>query len=118
MDENTKKLSLKNLGCGGAVEQFNVELQKVLENIEDEHTKATAVREITLKIKILPNENRNNFNYLVEAKSKLAPIKGFGGVAFLRRDQGTIVAYEANEKQMDLPYKNLTDKKMEVINNG
>ena len=118
MDDTARKLSLNNLGAGGAVEQFDEELKKVLANIEDEHTKATAPREITLKIKIIPGENRNNFNYIVEAKSKLAPIKGFGGVAFLRRDQGNSVAYEANEKQMNLPFKDLADKKMEVVTNG
>lgn len=98
--EQVKSISLDNLGFGGAVEQFNVEFEKVLANIIDENTSPELVREVQIKVKIKPNAERNFFSYKIEAKSKIAPINGVEGKAFLQRDQGKIKAFEPNEKQL------------------
>lgn len=41
-------VSLENIGRGAALERFDVELQKVLENVLDPNTKPTATRKVTL----------------------------------------------------------------------
>jgi hypothetical protein len=42
-------VSLETLGQGAAIELFSEELRKVLENVLDPNTKATATRSVTLK---------------------------------------------------------------------
>ena len=56
LNTSDEKLSLANLGGGAAVEKFDTELQKVLDNIADPNTVENAGREVTLKVKIKPKE--------------------------------------------------------------
>jgi hypothetical protein len=60
--EDEPSVSLQNLGGGAAIELFDLELQKVLENISDENTRPAVVREITLKVKIKPGDDRDYGN--------------------------------------------------------
>jgi hypothetical protein len=78
---NTEQfVSLENLGGGAgkdtsaAIELFNAEFQRVLDNIADENTKPTAAREVNLKIKIKPDEDRELCKVEIHANSKLAPV--------------------------------------------
>lgn len=66
-------ISLLNLGDGAAIEKFDEELQRVLDNIVDPNAKADAVREITLKVKFKPDENRNVAAVSIATDCKLAP---------------------------------------------
>lgn len=70
-----ESVSLATLANGVAVERFDYELNRVLENIADYNTSATAMREVTLKIKLKPNEERSFSIVDIHASSKLAPIK-------------------------------------------
>lgn len=76
MNEYTSpnKLSLANLKNGAAIEAVDEELAGVLENIQDLNTQPTAVREITMKVKIKPDEDRSLCDIMVTCwPSKLAP---------------------------------------------
>lgn len=66
-------LSLSNLAEGAAIQKFDDELQKVLNNIVDPNTPADVTREVQLIVKIKPDKNRGYGDISIIAKSKLAP---------------------------------------------
>ena len=70
MDE---KLSLGDLYDGAAIEAANIELQKVLDNIQDPNTDPKAVRKVSLEVKFKPNKDRSLAEVFISATSKLAP---------------------------------------------
>lgn len=73
MNAEFEKLNLKNLCNGAAAELFDRELEAVLQNISDPNAKAKTAREITLKVTILPTEDRSRGVVGVKCSSKLAP---------------------------------------------
>lgn len=68
-----EKLSLLQLYDGAAIEAADIELQKVLDNIQDPNTDPKAVRKVTLEVKFKPNKDRNLSEVLISANAKLAP---------------------------------------------
>ena len=90
-----KMVELSKLANGAVDERLNIELQKVLENIQDENTDGTATRKITLSITLKPNKERSLANVSVQAKTTLAPATGIGSVLILDVDgKGNAVAAE------------------------
>lgn len=69
------KMSLANLGGQKAIERFDDELAKVFENIADPNTDPKAVRVITLRVSIKPDEDRRNLDVVIAAASKMAPTR-------------------------------------------
>src|SRR5262245_44360057 len=98
MDE--KFLSLETLGHGAAVEMFNDELSKVLDNILDPNTTATAARSVTLTFTIKPDEDRTYGPGTIEVTTKFAPRKGVGVPVYIGRRAGKAVATERDQRQM------------------
>ena len=68
-----KEATLQTIADGKAIEQFNFELKKVLENCTDLNTDAKQPRTVTLKIKIVPTDDRKNAALTFQAESKCAP---------------------------------------------
>jgi hypothetical protein len=95
-------VSLDTLGRGAAIEMFNRELDAVLENILDPNTKAEAVREVTLKLKLKPAENRKSAEGTISCQSKLAPIQETRTLLFLGKQGAQAVAAERDLRQMSL----------------
>jgi hypothetical protein len=95
-----KFLSLETLGQGAAVEMFNEELARVLENCLDPNTKATANRSVTLVFSIKPDEDRTYGPGKIDVTSKLAPRKGVGLPVYIGRKAGKAVATERDQRQM------------------
>ena len=93
---------------GGAVgEMFSEAMIEVAENVLDPNTKATAKREITLKLTIEPDEERDIANMSAVVNKKLAPhIAATGRFIFDRDRDGKAVCGEfgtgANSKQVEL----------------
>ena len=103
MLENKELVSLNNLGEGAAVELFDLELHRVLDNIQDVNTKATTKRVITLKVTIQPDEDRNFGVTEIACISKLAAVKPYPTqLVFGQESPGKFVATEYNPKQSDL----------------
>lgn len=96
----TKELKLSTLNGGAAEDLFNEELDRVLRNINDINTEATAIREITLKIKIVPSENRGAATTAIQATSRLAPNKPVAGTAVLGFSGNQPKAYAYDPRQM------------------
>jgi len=93
--ENYSTVSLSNLKGGAAVEMFDYELKKVLENILDVNTEHKAIREIQLTVKCLPSKNdRRIVDYHIQVKSKLAPFKSSGSQMFVGKENNRIIARE------------------------
>lgn len=89
-----QRMSLGNL-CGGDAEMtFQIELQKVLENIADLNTDASKAREINLKIVMKPSKNRSTMEMSVAVSSKLAPWKAMSSSVMLDQQAGRHIAAE------------------------
>ena len=71
--KNVSLASLDALAHGAVAERFGAELDRVLLNILDPNTKATATRKITLTIALKPDGTRSVVAIIVDAKSALAP---------------------------------------------
>jgi hypothetical protein len=100
--DSDELVTLHNLAGGAAAELFGVELERVVADILDVNTEAEAVREITVKVKIKPDENRNFAQVAVTVASKLGTPRGVGTMIFLGKQAGRPVAIENNPDQRDL----------------
>lgn len=99
VDNGVQIVSLDTLADGAAVERFNYELQKALENIGDINTSAGATRSVSLIIKMKPNEERTGAAVSIEIKSTLASIKPEATYFHLTNHGSSVVATEYNPKQ-------------------
>lgn len=96
-------VSLTSLKGGVAVELFDYELHRVLENIADDNTEPDEVREITLKVAFKPDEDRQAVAMQIKCKAnKLAGPKQQGSVAYVGRRHGAVVAVEYDPRQVDI----------------
>jgi len=96
-------LSFSNLGCGAAEEKFEDALHQVLANILDPNTRPMVAREVILRVKIKPTENRDSANVLIDCQAKLACAQSFPTQIFIGRDvTGQPEAHEVNANQYNL----------------
>lgn len=65
--------SLLEMAHGAILERADYETARVMENIMDPNTEATAKRKITLTLEFKPDANRQMISVNVVAKSNLAP---------------------------------------------
>jgi hypothetical protein len=65
-----EKLDLSNIDGGGLMELAGRELERIVENIADPNTKTDAARELTIKVKIKPDEKgmSTELSYSVTSK--------------------------------------------------
>lgn len=94
-----KSVSLADLAGGAAVERFNYEWDRVMQNIGDFNADAEATRTVTLVVKIKPNHERNFAVVDIGVTSKLAPIKSQATAVHLTQHGGSVIATEHNTKQ-------------------
>ncbi|NQN57285.1 hypothetical protein HPA10_02610 [Streptococcus suis] len=73
MAKNIIGLDLSSIAAGGLQEKLNNELARVIENILDPNTDPTVKREVSIKLVLKPNDQRNSVDTIMEVKSKLAP---------------------------------------------
>lgn len=101
--EQFKEATLTNLAEGAAEELFSNELAKVLANIDDPNTSATAKREITLKIVLTPHEDRRGAKVAMGATAKLAPTLAAFGTMFVANQNGEVRGFAHDPKQLPIP---------------
>lgn len=95
MQTEEKAKSILEMGRGAIMERVDYEMAKVIENILDENTKATGVRELTVKIKLTPDDKREVIKVDTVASSKLQPTNSIVTALYLGKDQnGNIGAVE------------------------
>lgn len=81
-----KIVDLNEFANGAVAERLNVELQKILENINDPNTDPKKKRKLTLTLTLSGDENRDLATVSVQAKSTLAPAKDVETVIVLDYD--------------------------------
>ena len=91
--------SLSELMDGGVEERFNVEMDKIWQNVQDPNTDPKAKREITIKITVKPNERRDSADFDVQVVSKPAPFKPLSKTVTLQfNGDGSVLATERTEQ--------------------
>lgn len=74
MYQDDERVSLQSLCDGAAIERFDIALAEVVENVLDINTDPKVTREITLKLKFKPNEDRTYAHVEMAVSSKVAPL--------------------------------------------
>ena len=69
--ENIK--SIVQMARGAIEERIDLEMSRILENVLDPNTKATAKRKLTVTFEIQPDDERKTLSVAATAKSALAP---------------------------------------------
>lgn len=91
--------SLDDLMDGAVTERFNIELRKVLDNVFDTNTDATAKRSITLTFTLVPAESRDMMAWKASVSSKLAPYNPISQITFIHQyDDGTVEAKQITKQ--------------------
>ena len=102
MVTNEDRVSLANLARGAALERFDDELQRVLNNIADPNT-ADGARELKLTVKIKPDASRGTGKVEIICSSKTQPAKPCATMIFIGQEGKQAVAFEHNPDQLKLP---------------
>jgi len=97
-----RDMTLGEIGNGALEERFQVELQRVLNNIADPNTDVKAKRVITVQVTFRPGKNRDDAAIDVRCSSKLAGITSVESMVFIGRRDGKVVAVENDIKQSGL----------------
>ena len=96
-------INLGNINEGAALDAFEMALMKVLENIGDLSTIATAPRAITLRVDFKPHSDRIKVETEFSVKTTLAGIEKHKSQIFVgRSEEGQAVAFDADPRQMPL----------------
>jgi hypothetical protein len=78
--------NINDLNQGIVQDLFAEKFEELLDNVADENTSPTTVREITIKLKVKPSEDRNYASTEIEVRNKLAPHKPSSGIVNLAFD--------------------------------
>lgn len=72
MKEQDTRTSILEMARGAFKERADYEMARVVDNILDVNTKATAKRTVTITLELTPDDKRSNVGVSVVVKSKLA----------------------------------------------
>lgn len=92
--EQTKASSLIDMANGAIKERLDYEMGRVINNISDPNTKATAKRTITVKITLEPDEERQHVEVSATASSTLAALHPVKTALAVGQESGHTVAVE------------------------
>jgi len=95
-------VTLYTLAGGALGELFDREMERVSADILDLNTEADAVRTITIKVKIKPDENRSFGAVGMFISSTLGAPKGVASMMYFGRKNGRAVAVENVPAQKEL----------------
>lgn len=89
-----KHIDLNNFADGALLERVNMEIGKVLENIQDPNTDATKKRKVTITLDIEPNDRRELANVVSSVKSTLAPTTAVSASLMIGHDGRQVIGRE------------------------
>lgn len=78
-----KEISILNMMNGAIGERVAYELARIMKNCRDFNTEAKKARTLTIKLSIVPTENRDSVAVRAEVSSKLVPVKPIDGALLL-----------------------------------
>lgn len=91
----SNKLNLADMAQGAFMEQFYIELNKVLANIKDPNTDPKKARKITLTATLKTDEDREVVAFQVQSKASLVPAKPLSTIILVdKAPDGTVVGAE------------------------
>lgn len=93
------KASLANLAEGAAIELFDQEMTRVLENILDPNRQTKKVREINLKVMFTPTDAPGIVMTTTKISSKLAGRRSVSSHMMVEYTERGIVARELHQQQ-------------------
>ena len=105
-------ISLETLNSGAVKELFEVEWQKLLDNINDQNTKPDAARKVTIEIAVKPTKDRRNASTCVSVTTKLAAIIPHEASIVIGVEDGKVQAYTFDPKQQSLDFEDKEDPKV------
>lgn len=82
-------VNLSDIAGGALQEKFQVALQEVLCNMQDPNTPWKNKREITIKLKLVQNEDRDDVSCEISVEKKLAQAKPVGTKFAVGKDLST-----------------------------
>lgn len=92
---NDVRTSIMQMAKGAFEERADYEMSKVIDNILDVNTNATAKRKITLTIELTPDSERKKIHVAVTAKSSLANTHPVATSLYITNDSnGEVVVAE------------------------
>lgn len=89
MNEQFDKKSILEMSMGAILERVDYEKGRVLDNIIDPNTKATAKRKITVNLELIPSSDRKTITVQSTAKSTLVPTEPITTSLFITSQPGT-----------------------------
>lgn len=96
-------INIGNVCDGAAIDAFDLALRKVLENIADLSTVATASRAIVMEFVFKPESDRCKVHIELAVKEKLCGVeKQLSKLFVARTEGGHLVALDADPRQMPL----------------
>lgn len=110
-------INIGNINDGAVLEMFERELQKVWANICDLATPATATRSLTVRVDFKPHSDRCVIETEVVSGCKLATIEKHKSKVFLgKTEEGSLIAFESDPRQMPLWHAPKPKDETPVIN--
>ena len=113
MQTKDETVSLTNLAEGGAVELFDMELQRVLQNMDNPNVIKDVEREITLVVRLKPTETPGMIRSTVQVRSKLAGRKTLLSHMAIGRGAQGMEAREINTGKQQPIFNNVVEIKSE-----
>jgi len=93
-------LNLDTVARGAAIEYFEKAITKVMDNIADPDTSATAAREITIKFKFKPEADRRAWKLSTSCNCKLAAVEEHVSRGYIGKDsEGHSYAVDQDPRQ-------------------
>lgn len=84
-----KDISILDMMNGAIGERAAYELTRIMKNCRDLNTEAKKARTLTIKLSIVPTENRDSVAVRAEVSSKLVPVKPIDRTAARRHGRRT-----------------------------
>lgn len=98
--EDLTNLTLESIKDGAVKERFARQLRRVLDNIGDPNTDATATRKLVVTVSLTPNKDRTAADLDTEVDVKLAPPKTIESSVILTTRGNTVHAREPRQVSM------------------
>ena len=90
-------MSYENLAHGALAEQVDIEIGKILANVEDPNVPWKPKRELTIKVSFNPNEDRGRCAISIAVSTKMPGLKGIDSDCFITRVRDKLVAFERDD---------------------
>ncbi len=116
--EKTELVSLGTLARGACIERFDDAFARILDNILDPNSSATAKREVNLKVTVKPDEKRSFCTVSICCTAKTAPPINVQTQIFVGTDGKHAIATEHNPQQLGLGLQKPTGTVVEFKKEG